>query len=149
MHVCYMQHFAEDLALGKYWLMRHLGSSEGHGKPVITEMAVFYTVANSKAVETSKLCEGEKLDGWGLRPIGEDMLPVRVAATSVLYACYAEGRPKGTRFSREDKRLDLLNLPLFKCCQLSHGNACARQAKTTCGLDATGALPVASPVAKG
>lgn len=33
---CYIQHFAEDLALGKYWLLKHLGNTEGHGKPVVT-----------------------------------------------------------------------------------------------------------------
>lgn len=130
MHACYMQHFAEDLALGRYWFIRHLGSSEGHGKPVITDMAVFYMMANSKAVETIKLCEGEKMDGLGLRPIEEDS-SVRVAATSALYACYAEGRPKDTRFSREDKRLDLLNLPFLKCCQLSPWERLCQTSKKT------------------
>lgn len=50
------------LALGKHWLMQRLGSSEGHGKPVITEIAVFYMVANSQAAETSRLCE--RGAGW-------------------------------------------------------------------------------------
>lgn len=36
----YLQPFAEDQVLGKYWLMMHLLNSEGHGKPWVREMTV-------------------------------------------------------------------------------------------------------------
>lgn len=40
MSACYLQHFAEDQMLGKYWLMMHLHNFEGHGKPWVREMTV-------------------------------------------------------------------------------------------------------------
>lgn len=99
---CYLQHFAEDQILGKYWLMMHLPNSEGHGKPWVGEM----TVAQSGKLQSCKdrFCKCKQPAGRGQRPAGEPMLLVRRAATFRLYACHAAGQSKSCQIFLVFKR---------------------------------------------